>query len=219
MAYPNQWSTAQYHELAFWRHVRVNGYDGLPWPKLFQKHGEDTLSLLSKLKPITQFSADTVVDFGCGPIGVPCYLQCKHVIGIDPLMGAYGHEFEHLRTRADAVHWIASRGEEAPLRNASADVVFSRNVLDHVESPPAWVAEFVRVLRPGGLFLLYVNLAEDWNKEGTDVELHPYSFTEAEVIDLLNGFPLEFSYYVDRQARARDARLEVPIIITGKRTE
>jgi SAM-dependent methyltransferase len=42
--------------------------------------------------------------------------------------------------------------EALPLESASADLVLSNQVLEHVEDPMAAVAEAFRVLRPGGVF-------------------------------------------------------------------
>ena len=41
-------------------------------------------------------------------------------------------------------------GEHIPLADQSVDVVFSSNVLEHVENIPAIMSEFRRILRPGG---------------------------------------------------------------------
>ncbi|MBI3944143.1 MAG: class I SAM-dependent methyltransferase [Chloroflexi bacterium] len=157
MAYPVQsisvetrWQTAQHHELGFWRYTHQHGYDNLSWDELYYKQGNDLLSLASKVKPLSDFRDNTVIDLGCGPIGLPCYLKCHRAIGVDPLMAAYHLEFEHLRSTSSFVHWIAGRGEEVPLPDGIADVMFSRNVLDHVKNPEIWLKEFVRLLRPGG---------------------------------------------------------------------
>jgi SAM-dependent methyltransferase len=41
-------------------------------------------------------------------------------------------------------------GEHIPLEDRSVDVIFSSNVLEHVENVPAIMSEFRRILRPGG---------------------------------------------------------------------
>jgi SAM-dependent methyltransferase len=46
---------------------------------------------------------------------------------------------------------IAATAERLPLRAASVDIVLSTQVLEHVSNPAAAVAEWRRVLRPGGL--------------------------------------------------------------------
>lgn len=42
-------------------------------------------------------------------------------------------------------------GRNIPLPDSSVDVIFSSNVLEHVEDVPAILSEFRRVLRPGGV--------------------------------------------------------------------
>ena len=48
---------------------------------------------------------------------------------------------------------IAADGQSLPFQAASFDAVFCINVLEHVPSPKALVAETARVLRAGGCFL------------------------------------------------------------------
>lgn len=45
----------------------------------------------------------------------------------------------------------AGRGEALPFEDASFDIVYSANVLEHVDDPAAMLAECLRVVRPGGL--------------------------------------------------------------------
>lgn len=52
-------------------------------------------------------------------------------------------------------------GEHIPLEDGSVDVVFSSNVLEHVENIPAIMAEFRRILRPDG-FGLHVMPTPAW---------------------------------------------------------
>ena len=50
-----------------------------------------------------------------------------------------------------------------PVRDASADVCFSSNVLEHVADPGRFIDESVRVTRPGGLiYLSFTNWFSPW---------------------------------------------------------
>jgi ubiquinone/menaquinone biosynthesis C-methylase UbiE len=54
-----------------------------------------------------------------------------------------------------AVRWACGDATRLPFRDGSFDVVFNNSLLEHV---PAWrdvLAETARVLRPGGLFVMY----------------------------------------------------------------
>jgi ubiquinone/menaquinone biosynthesis C-methylase UbiE len=48
---------------------------------------------------------------------------------------------------------IGAYGEKIPLPDSSADVVYTRQVLHHIQDLPAAMRESMRVLKPGGLFL------------------------------------------------------------------
>jgi ubiquinone/menaquinone biosynthesis C-methylase UbiE len=51
----------------------------------------------------------------------------------------------------DATRVIAGCGERLPFADGSFDVVYSANVLEHVEDPERVLYESVRVLKPGGI--------------------------------------------------------------------
>lgn len=62
---------------------------------------------------------------------------------------------------------IATAGA-LPVGDATVDIVFSSNLLEHVSVPEAVADELVRVLRPGGvLFLSYTNWLSPWGGHET----------------------------------------------------
>lgn len=65
------------------------------------------------------------------------------------------------RSRADG-DFHAYDGRVLPFADASMDLVFSNQVFEHVEDPPAVMREVARVLRPGSLFV------------GSTSQLEPY---------------------------------------------
>jgi SAM-dependent methyltransferase len=94
-----------------------------------------------------------VLEFGCG-LGV--YMQAMrrcgaHVFGFDV-------EVERLQAarRAGVDETAAAVGERLPYADASFDVVFSNDVLEHVTDDAACAREIMRVLRPGGRAVIYV---------------------------------------------------------------
>jgi ubiquinone/menaquinone biosynthesis C-methylase UbiE len=100
----------------------------------------------------------TIVDFGCGP-GYAAVEYAK-------LIGPTGHVhamdinrpfLEHARQMivdqglSDRITLHLLVGSDLPLPALSADRVIARNTIIYVADPAATYAEFLRVLRPGGL--------------------------------------------------------------------
>jgi SAM-dependent methyltransferase len=58
---------------------------------------------------------------------------------------------------------VLADGYLLPLADATADVCFSSNVLEHVADPETFLSEMVRVTRPGGLiYLSFTNWLSPW---------------------------------------------------------
>jgi SAM-dependent methyltransferase len=90
-----------------------------------------------------------VVDLGCGP-GDSVDLFRR----LDPRVRWIGVDLPHspevaARVRTDA-EFRSFDGVSMPLEDASVDLVFCKQVLEHVERPEPLLAEVGRVLRPGG---------------------------------------------------------------------
>lgn len=93
-----------------------------------------------------------ILDNGCG-VGMYTARFCEyspHVAGveIDPAVAA------EARTRTQAEITVA-RGEELPFDDESFDVVFSHEVIEHVDDDRQAAAEMVRVLAPSGRILMF----------------------------------------------------------------
>ena len=97
-----------------------------------------------------------VLDIGCGPRGSLEFLAgvARATVCVDPLalnysaLGAWSHSMVYVGAPAEVV----------PLASSSFDVVSSLNSIDHVESHARVLAEVARLLRPGGMFLLYTHV-------------------------------------------------------------
>ena len=118
----------------------------------------------------------SLLDVGCGGgllaerfAGLGC-----RVTGVDPS----GPTLEAARAHAEKsslnITYVEGTGENIPLAAASFDIACCCDVLEHVDSPDAVIAEIARVLKPGGLFffdtinrtlksrLVAIKLAQDW---------------------------------------------------------
>ncbi len=93
-----------------------------------------------------------VVDVACGGglVSLPLAADGFRVTGIDLAEGALEVARQRVPTGSDAT-FTAADVVDLPLPDASADAVLLLDVLEHIESVPAALAEAARVLRPGGL--------------------------------------------------------------------
>jgi 2-polyprenyl-3-methyl-5-hydroxy-6-metoxy-1,4-benzoquinol methylase len=100
-----------------------------------------------------------LLDFGCGYGGrtIEYARQARSVVGVEPFTRHIDLATAYARSLGVRnVEFRLCTQMEIPLPDASIDVVVSYDVLEHVQSPPASVAEIRRVLRPGGkAFLVF----------------------------------------------------------------
>jgi ubiquinone/menaquinone biosynthesis C-methylase UbiE len=79
----------------------------------------------------------------------------------------------------DRVDCRIGEAEQLPIADASVDYCFANMVLHHVESPPAAIAEMVRILKPGGKAVV------------TDLDTHVFACLSTEHHDRWMGFDRE----------------------------
>ncbi|MGD8245610.1 MAG: class I SAM-dependent methyltransferase [Anaerolineae bacterium] len=93
-----------------------------------------------------------VLDVGCG---VGLYVgafrrETPHVFGVEI------ERERALEAQAQAAGVAQAIGERLPFADATFDVVFSHEVLEHVADDRTCVGEMVRVARPGGRIVVFV---------------------------------------------------------------
>lgn len=92
-----------------------------------------------------------VLDIGCGPLPVPRYLAgypVECMAGVDPFGDAAEHPFQFARAFAEFLPWD----------DGTFDRVIAATSLDHVLLLDDSFEEVCRVLKPDGLFLLWIAL-------------------------------------------------------------
>jgi 2-polyprenyl-6-hydroxyphenyl methylase/3-demethylubiquinone-9 3-methyltransferase len=131
------------------------------------------LHLLARMNParfayfdplVRHWQGLRVLDLGCGGgLAAACLAQRgARVVGMDlsraSLRVAARHT--HRPGRPEAV-FACGRAETLPFADASFDVVWCTDVLEHLSNLPAAIDQIARVLKPGGLFL-YDTINRSW---------------------------------------------------------
>jgi SAM-dependent methyltransferase len=123
-------------------------------------------------------AAQRVVEIGGGPWPCVAAGEFASAVVIDPL--ADGYQAEGLvAPEARDVVYLSAVGESMPLPSGRTDLVVTDNCLDHVQDPAQVAREIARVLRPGGLLWLLVDVMDHAD------ELHPHPMSETRAARLL----------------------------------
>ena len=96
-----------------------------------------------------------VLDVGCGGGLLAeefARLGCM-VVGVDPSEASLAAARAHAARQGLAIGYQCSTGEALPFADASFDVVYCCDVLEHVTDWRQVIAETARVLRAGGIYL------------------------------------------------------------------
>ena len=145
--------------------------DRTGWLRFDELDEEQTL-----LAAIAEAHPGRVLDVGCGDGRIPALYTSPEVVVVD--------------SSADAVERAAARGLEAqladarelPFEDSSFDVVTCSHALYHVPDVDRALAEFVRVLRPGGRFAGIYNAPEHLREV--------FGETAPEAFDAESGLPI-----------------------------
>lgn len=112
---------------------------------MFDLHYLNDLRAFEMERLLPYIPADArVLEFGAGTGRQARFLADRgyDVVAVDLAQSNYA---SHL-----VFPVIQYDGEHIPLEDRSVDVIFSSNVMEHVENIPAIMREFHRILRPGG---------------------------------------------------------------------
>ena len=112
--------------------------------------------LLERYSPL---SNKKLLEIGSGfGTNLATWIKCYQVdgYGTEPDGVGFGDSFSASRelfvaNGIDPKRLVPGRGEALPFADASFDIVYSANVLEHTDAPLKVLEEAVRVLRPGGI--------------------------------------------------------------------
>jgi 2-polyprenyl-6-hydroxyphenyl methylase / 3-demethylubiquinone-9 3-methyltransferase len=117
-----------------------------------------------------------IIEVGCGGglMAEEIARLGAAVIGVDPSAASIATARAHAARSGLAIDYRIGPGEHLPAGDASADVVYCVDVLEHVADLDAVIGETARVLKPGGLYLfdtinrtrlsklVVIKLAQEW---------------------------------------------------------
>jgi SAM-dependent methyltransferase len=179
-----RWTKAQQYERQYWVNIRKNGFRGLSPERFATWHPAiQAWSVLYMDHDFAWFRDKTVVEIGCGPLGVVAGLEAGRKIGIDPLLTVYQDLWD---LESHGCTYLAQRAESVSLEDGVADVVICHNVLDHVQAPRQVLKEIRRILKADGELYLSLNL------EDQDEACHSHGFNLASITQLIQecGFQI-----------------------------
>jgi SAM-dependent methyltransferase len=148
-------------------------------------HLKDLRTLLQTLAPEVR---GDVFDYGCG--GAPyrsLFTHCRRYVAADIVSGP-------------AVDKVISSDGSTGEPDASYDLVFSCQVLEHVKDPGAYLRECRRILRPGGRLLLSTHGM--MQEHGCPFDFYRWTCNGLEHLVRQNAFEVIDSYKLTTQIRA-----------------
>ncbi|WP_184929102.1 class I SAM-dependent methyltransferase [Saccharothrix ecbatanensis] len=117
-----------------------------------------------QVESFTPLDGRVLLDVGGGPGYFAEAFRAKgaRYVGLDPDVG------ELSARGTPGQDMVRASGTNLPVRTGSVDVCYSSNVLEHVSTPHAMLAEMVRVTKPGGtVFLSFTPWWSPWGGHET----------------------------------------------------
>jgi SAM-dependent methyltransferase len=143
-----------------------------------------------------------VLDLACGVGYGTAYLAgvARRVVGVDVSEDA----IDYARGRYDApnVEYAVADAAALPFEAASFDTVCSFETLEHLPDRNAYLAEVVRVLRPGGAYLVSTPNARH-TTEHPDNPFHTVELDRGDFEALLSRYFGKVDVYGQRRLRTR----------------
>lgn len=118
-------------------------------PRLPQRHQQEMTFVDAWLQAATGSEMRRVLDAGCG-------FQNGLVVQYRDRLWSFGIDVDlaTVRSNHDLDAKALASCSEIPARSGSVDLIFCRDVLEHLPDPEGAIREFFRVLKPGGAVVL-----------------------------------------------------------------
>lgn len=141
-------SIKEFFELSYWKLIKT-------FSKNFNNSHYKYFYTTFFSLPEDFYNNKSILDIGCGPLGSLEWADMTaERIGLDPLANKY----RKLGTAEHKMEYVKAYVENIPFAEDHFDVVTSFNSLDHVGNLEQACTEIQRVLKPGGIFLLIVDV-------------------------------------------------------------
>lgn len=111
--------------------------------------------VIEKIRSRFAGPAPEVLDAGCGGGFLSNRLAAEGFRGTGLDLAADSLAVARRHDATASVRYVAGDVYAMPFPDASFDVVTAMDLLEHVEDPARAIAEFARVLRPGGLLIFH----------------------------------------------------------------
>ena len=189
---------AQLRELAFWRWVAFEGYNGND-SRTFPLHQEQLMvsTFYRTGWSLADFIEQKILELGCGPLGMIEYIPASLRVAFDPLNVQYSQLFS--KCRSSDIKYLSEHADWASLE-ADFDFAICHNMIDHTEDPAYWFNTFFQKLRFSGRFLFQVNLSRSDVAQSDDHRrMHPAPFAEAQIMEWLQAKSDDFDFHISDQ--------------------
>ena len=192
----SSWEEAQLRELGFWRWVAFSGYNNLD-PRCFPLHQRrHMLGAYSRTKwSVDRFANGNIVEIGCGPLGMISHLSTRFAIGFDPLNKYYDILFR--KARGDTIEYVSDLAPVLEHKKEFFDFAICYNVLDHTENPREIFDQYFSLIKPGGEFLLQVNIMDQTKpRSELHTRMHPSPMTVDQISNWLNEYSEHYTTHL-----------------------
>jgi hypothetical protein len=191
---------AQLRELAFWRWVAYEGYNGQA-PEFFPEHQRRFMSSCYDKTGWAKdrFSNKTIFELGCGPLGMIEFIPSRRRYAFDPLNQYYSKLFKNVRSKDIHYLWEENQLDEMP----KVDLGICFNVLDHTTNAKTYFDLFLSRIADGGAFLIQVNtIRQGWERTAEHEAMHPSPMTFEQINSWVQGISKDVKYELSDQPSA-----------------